>query len=322
MKAGVVGIPQKRKLSPSEIAQELEEARQQLKEMNFRVEADLKARGYDSAVITGIDEAYRLNFIGNKLKSLKIDPSKTHIPFFEDQVDEHFEFIKKGLPKNDELYEEKLTALNKLYDDIQKQITNKQLSYEYWLKWNYDLLYSVSRKDDRPRYMVNMNRFPPSDGLFLPTTKGLGAMALNNTWSNNMFPLGIVNKPTVADGALYSPVAFFKHDINHSWDGFEGPSANNGAIVGLKKAVYQTIEEMNLSAREREMAELAYFLRYHELEEVRNIVDDTKIYVDILPSHLDASNSGAVESYAEEAEEVFDKILERVRTQSPDIEPK
>lgn len=324
MEREAVDAPQKRKLSSSEIDQELTKARQQLKRMKFTAEADLKTKGYDSSMTMGMDEAHKLNFIGNKLRSLEIDPKKTHIPFFEDQADEHFEFIKKGLSKKDELYEEKITALNKLYDDIQKQIKKKELSYEYWLKWNYDLLYSVSskRERDRPRHVLDLDRFPPSEGLFLPTTGEWGPMALNTVFSNNMFPLGLVNKPTIADGSLYSPVGFFTHDITHSYYSFEGNIANNATEKGSMKAMYKTIEDMNLSIREREMAELAYFMHFHEKYGVSEQIErylNSGDFGSLLPSHVDTSNLKAIDSYTNEAEELFDKILERARTQHPDF---
>ena len=71
---------------------------------------------------------------------------------------------------------------------------------------------------------------------------------------------------------------------------------------------------MNLSVREREMAELAYFMRFHENNSVGDQIDrylDPYDFGSLLPNYVDTSNLKAIESYADKVDELFDKILER-----------
>ena len=115
--------------------------------------------------------------------------------------------------------------------------------------------------------------------FFIPTTNDLGIMALNHSFSNNVFPLGVVNKYTHTDGLNLSPPDFFQHDTAHSASFLSFENKYKERLMGKN---YQRVQRMDLSLEEREMVETVYFLMVHE--------SDYRDHPSLLLNKLSSSN--------------------------------
>ena len=199
------------------------------------------------------------------------------------------------------------------------------MTYAWWLNWN-ERLSGVYNKDEY-RYGRDIDFliqvFP--DFVALPSLGDLGVMAINKLTSENISPLGLVNKPTFADGQKYTPFHFFGHDYNHARNILKNQAGNSNFPYGRStsmtaKEVYEKIQD--LPANQQQQAEFVYFYITHEREVVYDVVPDSgKFLKDIyqriqqdkslfqsLPEHI-RRNEQLIPSYIKEAESVYRNLL-------------
>ena len=323
-------------------------------------EAELKAKGYRAAFTDGLDEVNRMIQLAQRLRTSKADPFTTHIPEFADSIPDRIKFIRDGVIRDSERLDftpsEQLQVLDHLEKQALDKIKEKGVTYSWWLKWNKKLSYipgdvelgsslffkqkpTISTAQDLFRIFEDIDRtfdnkylvkkFP--DNIFIPTTSDLGIMTLNRAFSNDVFPVGLMNKNTDADGVTLGPGPFFEHDIGHA-QGFLKQRINI-----IRRSLYKKVEKINLSSSEREAVETVYFLLLHERDRIKDIspsqfnqllqsdlfpwnigLQDSredmarrfqrKGFREFLPDSVDVSNLAEVQEYLDESVKVFKRV--------------
>ena len=289
----------------------------------FNKEAQMLEKGMKKEISQGLDEAYKMNHLANHLRKSNVNPHKTHIEDFSDQIPEHIRFIREGIKGYKEA-DEKVKLLDKLSLEASKKQKEKGVTYAWWLQWNHQLtrlLHPNSRSsitDDINNELIEA--FP--DFVILPTFEDLGIMAINKSVSENVFPLGIVNKNTYADGDQLSPAVFFKHDENHARSTIKTYTYKKGSLPYgeryfiANKEFYEKIQD--LPKAQQTQAEIAYFLTTHESStfydnasrdlNLNSVLRDKSLR-NLLPENIRHSEE-EIRSYLKEAQSVYRNLLE------------
>ena len=290
----------------------------------FNNEVQMAQQGFTEEMSQGLDIAYKMNHLANHLRGLKINPYKTHIADFSDQIPEHIRFIREGLQGHNKAAEG-LELLDELALEASKKQKEKGVTYAWWLNW-IEKLNGVYNKDEYRSgididFLIQV--FP--DFVALPSFGSLGAMAINKLTSENIFPLGLVNKPTFADNQKFKPFRFFVHDYTHARAILRSQTGNSNFPYGRSssmtaKEVYEKTQD--LPANQQQQAEFVYFYITHErgelydvvpdsddfLEEIYQIIQKDKSLFQLLPEHI-RKNEQLIPSYIREADSVYRNLL-------------
>ena len=282
----------------------------------------------------GLDEANRMIQLAERLRNSQIDPHTTHIPEFADDIPKHISFIKEGIEKFGEEKEARLKKLAELEKEALKKAKNKQVTYEWWLEWNTQLASIVSLYT-YTSFGVIVSRaeiFPMfPDIIMVPTVSDFGIQAFNRSLSHNVFPLGIVNQPTFADGILIAPLTFLSHDFTHTAN-----IVKMSKISSLSKIennfninLYQELQKLDLSLEQQEMIDIIYFSMLHEefmyihlfqnWQESKSFVilktdyDITRFQKEgnlreLLPASVNADSKEEIEAYLNKSTQLFEQL--------------
>ena len=257
------------------------------------------------------DKVDRLIFIGRGLRSYPmLNPYKTHIVDFEDQITDHIKFIRQGIlsSRTVEGYlssrtdvDEKLKILDDFKHEAEKRRDNKELTYQYWLLWNMRLSILVS--SNRPRWWDwkthagTLSRTRASDVfstgdrinnyaqdtvqffleifpqfIILPAI-GVSYKDLNKSFSDDIFLIELQNKDANQDNQRWIPYNLYTHDLNHAvlstFKRFNIPKMGNSQFSKRYFQIAQTFPN-----KVREMAEIGFFIFFHETIEVLQHGDD------------------------------------------------
>lgn len=110
---------------------------------SVKTEQELREQGYSDRFIKGLDNAYTNLHLAQSLRTRSIDPINTHIPEFADLIDEHIDFIRKGIIDSQKLSdtskEEKLELLDLLESKTQSYKDSEKVTYLWWLNFNLRL---------------------------------------------------------------------------------------------------------------------------------------------------------------------------------------
>ena len=287
----------------------------------FNKEEEAIKKGFKQG-FQGLDGAYKMSYLADYLRRSKINPYTTHIMDFSDQIPEHIRFIREGIKEDDSEVAEKLETLDKLALEALEKQQEKGVTYAWWLKWNDRLMGLLKVKDDsfsNSEYRIDffIKFFP--DFIALPTFEELEFMAINKLTSENVFPLGLVNKVTFTENKGWWPYRFFHHDVIHAFDILKIHidaghfySGNYSSIT--RKEFYEKIQDLPVA--QQTQAEIVYFLFTHEKPNLYDVY--TGIYfslsflrqqglLGIFPE--DVRQSGQVYSYLKEARRVYKKLL-------------
>ena len=287
----------------------------------FNKEAQMLKKGIKKEMSQGLDEAYKMNHFADYLRKSNVNPHKTHIEDFSDQIPEHIRFIREGI-KGHKDAAERIKLLDKLSSEASKKQKEKGVTYAWWLQWNHQL---TSLLDETPLISDSFNNklveaFP--DFVLLPNMEDLGVMAINKSVSENVFPVGIVNKITSADGNQLSPGVFFRHDENHARSIIENYTFTEGSLPYgersfiANKEFYEKIQD--LPKYQQTQAEIAYFFTTHEFStfydnasrdiNLNSVLGDEGLR-NLLPENIRHS-ADEINSYLGEAERVYKNLLE------------
>ncbi|MBS0628507.1 MAG: hypothetical protein JSS09_09910 [Verrucomicrobia bacterium] len=170
-------------------------------------------------------------------KTGKIDPKNTHIPFLANVIQCNFITLFPEEKIGDYDLETKLDIEN-FRKEMKERIEKKDITYEWWLYFNLRLsilatpsLYRSNIKNEHSLDLIKSGDWKnhensvasnffsaydnPSYFLF-PTTMGnLSIHTMNETCGTNLWLIGLINKPLIADGKVMWPNHFFYHDLNH-----------------------------------------------------------------------------------------------------------
>lgn len=272
--------------------------REQSKDMFYRVEQSLAEVNFDSKNKKGTkgNKMDRLIFIGSQLRnSPRVNPYKTHIVDFEDQITEHIEFIRQGILSSETDIDSKLEILSAFKQEAESKRDNKELTYQYWLLWNMRLSILVSSKKPNWDWKTHKGAllWEDKDGLFLlsknkdvnynnyaqnvvdfflemfpryivlPTIGPLEYKDLNKTFSDDTFLIELQNKNTVQDKQEMFPYELYSHDLNHNvLSTYERISLPNMGNSRFSKRYLKIAE--SFPDKIREMAEIGHFIFFHE----------------------------------------------------------
>ena len=289
----------------------------------FNKEAQMKKQGFKKETFQGLDTAYKMTYLANYLRRSKINPYKTHIADFSNQIPERIRLIQEGLKGYDEVTE-RLELLNELALEALKKQQEKGVTYSWWLMWNKKLASLLAVENFESHYrqserdMNYLIQFFP-DFVALPSLETLGMMAINKLISENIFPLGFVNKTVFTEGREFQPNHFFDHDVTHALGILTSHTKNSNFPYGehssmTAKELYEKIQ--SLPATQQQQAELIYFLNTHEVtslyDNVSSVIDlivrNNDTWLQFIPEHNRQSEEKS-RSYIKEAESVYRNLL-------------
>ena len=193
---------------------------------------------YERIYIGGAKEVDVALQMALELRKGSIDPFKTHIVYFENQIPYFIRYMKQGIERLDSSKSKKQALLEQLSDmekSAKTAVKNKQVTYSWWLDFVFYLTRILSNKRERldseipyTHYAYHhhgikmiqelISKFP--DKIFIPMITSdnriLGVMPINKALAQNVHFLQVFNKPMNADGVMEYPHEFFQHDINHA----------------------------------------------------------------------------------------------------------
>ena len=234
-------------------------------------EVVLQQQGFGPAWTKGLDKLNEWVAVRRQLQELKANPRTMHIPYFADQISAHLDFAKEGLGAPISGKQNKFLA--NLIKEAEKAILEEKVTYEWWLRFNYQISSLLSDTTDVFLSRFNkdiISRFPLQ--MAVPTTYGeVGIITLNRAQSEGIYPLGLINQPKEVDSQLHTPLEFINHDILHTELGLEVNSWRYSLGHRLKHKKMLDLME-NLPTEKRKSAELVYFSLTHEVSvELRDI---------------------------------------------------
>ena len=232
-----------------------------------REEAKLKEKGFGPSWTKGLDKLNEWVAVRKQLQELRANPRTTHIPYFADQISAHLDFAKKGLGAS--ISQQKEIGLANLVRTAKRAILEEKVTYEWWLKFNYQISSVLSdpsaffsSQTSSPVQASLISHFPLQ--MAVPTTYGeVGIITLNRAQSEGIHPLGLINQTKKVDSQLHTPPDFISHDIVHMRLGLQLNSWRYSLGHILKhKEMLELIE--NGSTEKSKQAELVYFSLTHE----------------------------------------------------------
>ncbi len=251
----------------------------------FETEKELKQAGFQAKDVAGLDEVYYLRAIAKSLKNPWVDLKRTHIEDFANKIEKHIQFFKQGLRKTGETNAVVLRGLDRLISIARTKKKNRQVTYEWWLKWNIHMVSVIdtttgggmggplSSGDSKKNITTEMLR---ANMVFLPTVKTLSQMAFNRAFPF-IAPLQLVYQPTYENLEELDPVAFLEHDIDHGLiqtslyhRGFEKKKLKGELIYKWEKNIKL------LPMEKRKKIENLWFAHFHEQQFFPEL--DTMIY--------------------------------------------
>ena len=244
------------------------------------------------------DKIDRAIFIGNQLRNSPIlNPYKTHIVDFEDQITDHVEYIKQGILSSGTDVNSRLTILDAFKHEAESKRDNKELTYQYWLLWNMRLSIlasseqptswnwhthedTLSRKLETPsplsegyafndytQDMINvlLELFPSF--ILLPVIEPLGYKDFNKMTPHGVFPIELGNKDVIQDNRKMSPYKMYGHDVNHAvlstHKRIDLPNMGNSQFSKRYLQIAETFPD-----KIRKMAGIGFFIFFHETTEI------------------------------------------------------
>ena len=209
-------------------------------------EEEMKRRGYSDDYVAGLDNTMENLRLAQLLRdrisnNTSIDPHTLHIPEIAALIDEHIDFIERGIKSQKHGDEaDKLKLLEALKIETQERKISETVTYRYWFNLNLRLsilathggqvitndqleeLYKNPKKDyiiytlsDIRQISFLLDDFPT--WILIPTRHNLGIMSFNKTYGTGVHLIGLNNDSMDADGQdNLSPALFFLHDVGHT----------------------------------------------------------------------------------------------------------
>ena len=291
----------------------------------FNKEAQMLKKGIKKEMSQGLDEAYKMNHFADYLRKSKVNPYKTHIEDFSNQIPEYIRFMLEGIKRHKDVAE-RVKLLNEMIKEASKKQKEKGVTYAWWLEWNMKLTrllsdFNVVYKTDKTNIKSLIENFP--DFVALPSFENLGIMAINKLTSENVFPLGLVNKPVPVHNSMHDPVKFFRHDMNHASYIMMTYISNNSKLpygertFKANKEFYEKIQ--NLPTAQQMQAEIVHFISTHESNAYyyRSVPENNFLFnifmgdrdlLQLLPKDVKKSTE-TIRSYLDEAGNVYRDTL-------------
>ena len=246
------------------------------------MESQLRSQGYDKkSHISVIDLVNEWAVVRRRLQQLKANPYITHIEYFANQVFKHIAHIRQGFEQNHyyvvEYYKsqsDQLKKLDVLEAEARKAISEKKVTYKWWLEFNIKLSMIMSGTYNNTglirssQELVNETVFYFPLKVTIPTIEpNIGIVAFNRASMEGVYPVGLVNRQIVAaDGETLLSYRFMEHDFLHSL--IAGNQVQREHSAGHRLFHRRLLDNIeNLPLEKRKKAEAVYFLMTHENED-------------------------------------------------------
>ena len=261
-------------------------------------EKKLAKQGWSKAFYSGVDAVNYITELGRYLRSQAIDPKETHIENFIPLIDAHIEYIRQGIKKHQKGKSriKNLYLLRKFKKEAQLKIKRKQVTYDWWLIFNFRLAVLASKSSHKllpkmvlesyehfkhhanmfltilfsyapelakeiERFISLVDSFP--ENIILPVLSPLGFIALNKaTTGEYIIPIELSRKQKQADGLKWEPDQFFLHDSNHIIEGYGKPLLPSTPDFHTKLMSYVN---NNLSLQAAKQVMTIYMILTHEI---------------------------------------------------------
>ena len=221
----------------------------------------LEEQGYGSTFTRGLDEVIEWIAIAKQLWQLEVDPLTSRIDYFANKMLEHIEYMEKGVKNS-----RQKTQIRHLKRYARRAVQNGGSTYAEWIRFNYLLVSILTGPRHQAKgamlihkiindYIYNLTKFPQE--IFMPSVVGgFGIIALNRSFSEGIYPVGMLrkNESFVQEGV--GPLYFFIHDLDH---------ASTNPFYRFPQSYLEVMKKMqNLPIEKRKNVELAYFILSHE----------------------------------------------------------
>ncbi len=193
-----------------------------IKAIPIHEEKMLREEGFSEKFTAGLDAIKNMIVLRKNMEKLspRLDPYKTHIPYFADLIPIHVEWIRKGLNQQEEksnrFNSSRYSLLDSFYKHALSVAKGKKLTYAYWILWNEYLsniaiayhsftvesflanlksleLYKNQIKGLKGfQFNQLMDQFPDFLALSIPNNE-LGFITLNRAADKKFVPIRLVN---------------------------------------------------------------------------------------------------------------------------------
>ncbi len=238
-------------------------------------EVQLVEQGYKSNYTGLIDQVSKWSVVRRKLQELQVNPRKTHIEYFANQVPVHIAYIRQGLDADlSNKKSEQLKQLSSLEKKAKQKVEDGEVTYKWWLEFNIKLAHimygrpnvTLHKESDGGLVAMSLSFFPLI--IVMPTMQvkeGPGIITFNRVGLEGVQLAGLINQKTaIADGDRVLPAPdFFGHDVFHAR--FKGNRLHWEYSAGHRlfhKRLLENIER--LPPERRKKAEAVYFVMTHE----------------------------------------------------------
>ena len=162
-----------------------------IRNAGIRLEQDLQAirnspqepllieQGFKPSYYAGVDQAREFNRLHEYLREIQVDPNRTHIPYFADQVEKTISDFERGLRTQNitgdliyhrmtypEFLEKRLKILEDFKKEARKRVENQDVTYDWWAKFNTKLSILASAKILLHRLASRFITFKKVDDLY------------------------------------------------------------------------------------------------------------------------------------------------------------
>ena len=120
----------------------------------FNEEEKYKAMGFRKIFYMGLNKVKRMKYLARKLREADIDPFRTHIVDLVPFIDEHLEFIDRGIQEQGQNVSERRDFLkNNLKKEAEQKVEDQKVSLHWYLHWNFRLIWLASL--DNYNYLIS-----------------------------------------------------------------------------------------------------------------------------------------------------------------------
>ena len=248
-------------------------------------EKPLQTKGLSSAYTRHLDELSKWNSLRKQFQTAQVNPYKTHIDYLEKYIAPYMAYMKEGIAflPSAELKTRATNKLDKLEKQANKAIQNQTVTYQWWLRFNWDLSDSIQYEHTEP-HRVHTNKRGEDRAAFMeyfpliivvPAQGEAGIIALNESGPVGVHPIGLTYKMKTVDGIPhYPPFEFTMHDALH---GFLSMKLRVTTFHTAHEQFHNRLMELkaDLPAEKRKHVELAYFMLTHENDAGKAFVQES-----------------------------------------------
>lgn len=146
----------------------------------FNEEEKYKAMGLRRVIYMGLNKVKRVKYLVRKLREAGMDPFRTHVVDLIPLIDEHLEFMDRGIQEQEENVSERREFLkNTLREEAKQKVRDGQVTLYWFLNWNFRLIWLTSL--DNYNYLID-DKLAKKDFRFIWLTEADWDKHLDENW--------------------------------------------------------------------------------------------------------------------------------------------